>query len=415
MNTEIIGIGSELLLGQIANTDAQYISQRLSELGINVYYHTVVGDNLERVKKVLKTATSRADLIFTTGGLGPTMDDLTKEAIADFLGLPMVLHESSKEAIEGYFKRSGREISENNYRQAYFPQGSLVMENNNGTAPGAIIEKDNKIFVVLPGPPRELIPMFNDFVMPYLEKKSSEKITSRVLKIYGMGESTMEDKIKDLLKNQTNPTIAPLSTPSELTLRITAKTSRDESPDYFLDPIEEEIKKRLGDVIYGHGEDSLESVVIDLLQKNKITIALAESCTGGLVSQRLTSIPGASKVFLEGITSYSNESKALRLAVDESILKEYGAVSSETAEEMALGLLKTSNADLTLSITGIAGPEGGSIEKPIGLVYIGIASKSGFLKVNKYNFTGNRHRIQVSASSVAIDTIRRYLLHLNII
>ncbi|NLI60610.1 MAG: competence/damage-inducible protein A [Clostridiales bacterium] len=412
MDAEIIGVGSELLLGQISNTDAQYISQKLSQLGINVFYHTVVGDNKNRLKEALEIASRRADLIFTTGGLGPTMDDLTKETIADFLGLNMFLHEESIEAIKGYFAKRGRTMSQNNNKQACFPEGAKIMPNNHGTAPGAIVENKGKVFIILPGPPGELQPMFEDYVIPYLERKSKEQITSRVLKVYGMGESVMEEKIKDLIINQSNPTIAPLAGSSELTIRITAKTARGEDPYKLIQPLEEKVRQRLGDLVYGVDDDTLESVVLRLLVESKKTIATAESCTGGLIAKRITSIPGASQAFIEGVVSYSNQSKIERLGVSEATLAKYGAVSPETAEEMVRGILETTGADLGAAVTGIAGPGGGTANKPVGLVYIGIGDKEGHFTVNSYNFLGGRKKVQEMAASMALDSIRRRLLTL---
>ena len=414
MDAEIIGVGSELLLGQISNTDAQYISQKLSQLGINVFYHTVVGDNKNRLKEALEIASRRADLIFTTGGLGPTMDDLTKETIADFLGLNMFLHEESIEAIKGYFAKRGRTMSQNNNKQACFPEGAKIMPNNHGTAPGAIVENKGKVFIILPGPPGELQPMFEDYVIPYLERKSKEQITSRVLKVYGMGESVMEEKIKDLIINQSNPTIAPLAGSSELTIRITAKTARGEDPYKLIQPLEEKVRQRLGDLVYGVDDDTLESVVLRLLVESKKTIATAESCTGGLIAKRITSIPGASQAFIEGVVSYSNQSKIERLGVSEATLAKYGAVSPETAEEMVRGILETTGADLGVAVTGIAGPGGGTANKPVGLVYIGIGDKEGHFTVNSYNFLGGRKKVQEMAASMALDSIRRRLLTLEI-
>ena len=313
MNVEILAVGSELLLGQIANTDAQYISQRLSQLGINVYYHTVVGDNRQRMLEALKIASSRADIIITTGGLGPTLDDITKETVAEYLGLPLVLHQPSVDAINEYFKSRNRICTQNNFKQAMFPEKTIVLKNSVGTAPGAIIEENGKIYIILPGPPRELKPMFDNYVIPYLEQKSGEKIFSRILRIYGMGESMVEEKVRDLLEKQQNPTIAPLASFGEVTLRLTVKCKRDEDPLPFIKLLEDEIRKRLGDVVYGADEDTLESVVVDLLKKNNSSLATAESCTGGLIANRITNVPGASEVFLEGFITYSNESKVKRL------------------------------------------------------------------------------------------------------
>ena len=411
MNVEILAVGSELLLGQIANTNAQYLSQKLSELGINVYYHTVVGDNRQRMLEALKIASSRADIIITTGGLGPTLDDLTKETVAEYLGLPLVLHQPSADAINEYFRRRNRTCTKNNLKQAMFPEKAIVLENSVGTAPGAIIEEDKNVYIILPGPPYELKPMFENYVIPYLEQKSGEKILSKVLRIYGMGESMVEEKIKDLLEKQQNPTIAPLASSGEVTLRLTVKCKRDEDPWPLIKPLEDEIRKRLGDVIYGVDEDTLESVVVDLLKKNNSTLAVAESCTGGLIANRITNVPGSSEVFLEGLTTYSNESKVKRLGVSEETLRRYGAVSSETAEEMVRGILSGSRAQIGIGVTGIAGPGGGTADKPVGLVYIGIGSKTGGVKVEKYNFHGSREQIKHSVANAALDGIRRLLIN----
>lgn len=410
MNVEILAVGSELLLGQIANTDAQYISQRLSQLGINVYYHTVVGDNRQRMLEALKIASSRADIIITTGGLGPTLDDITKETVAEYLGLPLVLHQPSVDVINEYFKSRNRICTQNNFKQAMFPEKAIVLKNSVGTAPGAIIEENGKIYIILPGPPRELKPMFDNYVIPYLEQKSGEKIFSRILRIYGMGESMVEEKVRDLLEKQQNPTIAPLASFGEVTLRLTVKCKRDEDPLPFIKPLEDEIRKRLGDVVYGADEDTLESVVVDLLKKNNSSLATAESCTGGLIANRITNVPGASEVFLEGFITYSNESKVKRLGVSEETLKRYGAVSSETAEEMVRGVLEVSGAQIGIGVTGIAGPGGGTPDKPVGLVYIGIGSKNDGIKVEKHNFHGNREQIKQSVANAALDSIRRLLI-----
>jgi len=303
MNTEVIGVGSELLLGQIANTTAQYISHCLSSLGINVYYHTVVGDNRNRLLEALEIASRRVDLIITTGGLGPTMDDLTKETIAEFLGLELTLHQPSAQAICDFFARKGRTMTENNLKQAMFPKEAIVLPNEMGTAPGAIIEKDDKIFIMLPGPPYELQPMFEDHVIPYLAQRGHEKIFSRVLRIYGIGESAVEEAINDLLVNQTNPTIAPLAAYGEVTLRLTVKCDRSQDPLEFIKPIEDEIRRRLGYAVYGIDDDRLETVVAKLLSEKGLTLAVAESCTGGLISNLLTDVPGISQNLLEACVS----------------------------------------------------------------------------------------------------------------
>lgn len=410
MNAEIIGVGSELLLGQIANTDAQYLSQKLSELGINVYYHTVVGDNAERLKGVLHLAHHRSDLIITTGGLGPTMDDLTKETVAEFLGLPMALDQKSLDGIHCLFHTRGWPMSHSNDKQAYFPEGAIILPNENGTAPGAIVEKEDHTYVILPGPPNELNPMFDGQVMPYLSKKAGYVIHSRVLKIYGMGESSVEEKIQDLLWKQSNPTIAPLAKMGEVTLRLTVRCEKGEDANALLDPVEKEIRKRLGDIVYGTDDDTLASVLIEALRENGKTLALAESCTGGLVSKMVTDVPGSSDIFREGVVTYGNEAKENRL--DVHTVSQYGAVSEETAAAMLEGLLASSGADIGAAITGIAGPGGGTEEKPVGLVYIAVGDRESH-RVHTCHFHRDRSRIRHAAALFALDQLRRWIQSTN--
>lgn len=412
MNVEILGVGSELLLGQIANTNAQYISQKLSELGLNVYYHSVVGDNHERLLKALEIAVSRSDIIITTGGLGPTMDDITKETVCDFLGLEISVHGPSLERIEAYFRQRNRPMTQNNVKQAMFPEKAKILPNDVGTAPGAIVEEKGKIFIILPGPPVELKPMFENYVIPYLESKSDVRICSKVLKIYGMGESVVEEKIKDILLHQSNPTIAPLAGNLEVTLRITARCPKNQDPYDLIGPVENQIRERLGDVVYGVDDDQLESVVAALLKEKKKNISTAESCTGGLIANLLTNVPGISENFIEGFVTYSNESKMSRLGVDKGTLEKYGAVSAETALEMARGLIQVTGSDIGLAVTGIAGPGGGSERKPVGLVYIAVATADK-IQVQKYVFQGDRIRIKNASAKAALDWLRRILLEIH--
>ncbi|HHW70452.1 MAG TPA: competence/damage-inducible protein A [Clostridiales bacterium] len=408
MKAEIINIGSELLLGQIANTNAQYISEQLAKIGIDVYYHTVIGDNKDRLLEMLKIASKRSDIIITTGGLGPTMDDLTKETIAEFLRLDMVLDKVSLDKIEHYFQKTKRDMPNKNIKQALFPKDAKILPNQFGTAPGAIIEDKNNTYIMLPGPPHELIYMFDTYVYPYLKKYSNHIIYSRVLKVCGMGESTVEEKIKDLLTEQDNPTIALLATQGEVLIRLTAKVEKNIDPGKFIYPIEHEIKKRLGDFIYGIDNQTLEEVLIKrLIEKNK-TIAVAESCTGGLISNLLTNIPNASQAFIEGFITYSNEAKIKRLGVNPSTLKKWGAVSKKTAAEMAKGVLNTTNADIAIAVTGIAGPGGATSTKPVGLVYIAVGSGEQ-INVDECHFTGDRLRIKNLTAKTALDKARRYL------
>jgi len=412
MNAEIIGIGSELLLGQIANTDAQYLSQQLSFLGINVYWHTVVGDNQNRILEALCIASERSDIIITTGGLGPTMDDLSKETVAEFLGMELVVHQPSLQRIKDYFYAMNRTMSNNNVKQALFPREAIVLPNDKGTAPGAIIEKDGKIYIVLPGPPFELEPMFERYVMPYLAEKSQEGIYSRVLRIFGIGESSVEEITKDLLLQQKNPTIAPLASMGEVTLRITAKAPSREEGEALILPVQEEIKKRLGNSVYGYDDDRMESVVVSLLRSKGCTLAAAESCTGGHISNLITNVSGASDVFIEACVTYSNEAKIARLGVLPETLAAHGAVSSQTAREMAEGIRKSSGADYGIGVTGIAGPGGGSPEKPVGLVYMAISDKNG-TEAREFRLTGDRMRIKSGSALRLLNWLRLHLMEID--
>ena len=409
MKGEIIAVGTELLLGNIVNTNAQYLSQKLADLGIDVYYHVVVGDNLKRLTETIKTSLERSDIVITSGGLGPTADDITKEGAAQAMGLKLLPDEESIERIKKMFSSTGRIMTENNIKQGYIPEGAVVLENNNGTAPGVLIEKEGKIVIMLPGPPKELYPMFESKVLPYLKSKTDSTIRSKVLRVIGVGESAVEHILKDIFDSQANPTIAPYAKDGEVHLRITAKTGIPEEADSLIAEMEQKVRAILDDNIYGCNEETLEEAVLKLLQKKNLTISLAESCTGGLVASRLTDIPGASASLISGVVSYSNESKINILKVKEETIRKYGAVSPQTAEEMAVGAKKLSNTDIGLSITGIAGPDGGSAEKPVGLCYIGIAIGNS-VNVQKIMLTGNRNRIRWGSSSRALDFLRRELL-----
>jgi len=412
MDAEILAVGTELLMGQITNTNAQYISSRLPSVGVNVYYHSVVGDNPERLRKCLNIALERSDVVIMTGGLGPTKDDLTKETVADVLGLKLVLHEDILDTMKAYFKKMNRKMTDNNIKQAYLPENCIVVKNSNGTAPGCIIEKDEKVVIMLPGPPSEMKPMFEETVIPYFASKSQYKLTSKFLRIFGIGESAMEDLIMDLVEKQSNPTIAPYAKEGEVTLRLTARYKNENNTcdgEEIIKPVEDEIKRRLGDYIYSTENKNLEEVAAELLLQNNVTIATAESCTGGLISSRLTDIPGISKVFNRGIVSYSNEAKIENLGVKRQTLEKYGAVSRETAREMAEGIRNVSGTDLGLAVTGIAGPGGGTAEKPVGLVYIALADKYD-ISVKELRLTGDRGKIRRITCLHAFDMIRRKIL-----
>lgn len=405
MKAEIISVGTELLLGDIVNTNAQYLSKRLADMGIFVYYQTVVGDNTERMKKAYELAFSRADFVITTGGLGPTQDDLTKEIAAEFFKKELVLHENSLERISGFFQKLNRKMSENNIKQAEMPEDSIILENNNGTAPGCIIEENSKVMILLPGPPKEMKLMFEESVVPYLAKFSKDILISKVIRFAGIGESAMAEIVGDLIDNGINPTVAPYAKDFECILRITAKALNEGDAKALIKPVETEIRKRLGNYIYGEGETSLEFVLGETLIQKKLTIATAESCTGGLVASTLINYPGISSVFLEGAVTYSNEAKVKRLGVKEETLKKHGAVSHETAEEMARGIAFAAGSDIGLSTTGIAGPGGGTDDKPVGLVYIGIYIK-GVVKTKELHLSGDRARVRTRTVKELLNWLR---------
>jgi len=409
MVAEVISVGTELLLGQILNTNSQYLAQKLAELGIDLYFQTTVGDNMERLKIAIDTAIKRADILIFTGGLGPTSDDITKEAVADYFGLTLVLDEDVLRRIKNFFERRQVKMPEINRKQAYVPEGAKVLHNKNGTAPGLIIEKDGKIAVLLPGPPFEMQPMFEEEVLPYLEKFSKQKIYSRVLKFVGIGESSIEEALKDLIFSQTDPTLALYAKPFEVELRITTKKESEDSAKSLLQSMEDRIRERLGEYIYGVDGQLLEEVVVSLLAEKKLKLSVAESCTGGLICNKITNVPGASEVFDRGFIVYSNEAKTKLLGVPEQVLKEYGAVSSQTAKYMAQGALSNSLAHIALSVTGIAGPGGGSETKPVGLVYIGIATKDNSESF-EFRFSGDRLRIKEMTSKAALNILRKKII-----
>lgn len=410
MTFEILSVGTELLLGSIVNTNAQYLSRRLSELGFNVYYTTVVGDNPQRLKSALETAAGRADAVITTGGLGPTVDDLTKETIAEFCGVRCVPDEESKKRIIERFSKGNREIPENNFKQAEMPEGCIILKNDNGTAPGAIIESENCTFIMLPGPPSEMKPMFDNSVEPYLKQFSDGVIRSKSIWVFGLGESKVDEMLGDLMNSSHNPTIAPYAKPGQVELRITAKAGTVDEAKEMLKPVEQRIREVLGDKVYGTGIDnSMENVVVTLLREKGLTVTTAESCTGGLIAEKITRIPGSSECFKCGYVTYSNEQKTKLLGVKEETLEKYGAVSEETALQMSIGAREKSGADIAVAVTGIAGPDGGSEEKPVGLVYVSVCIKD-FHKAYKFNFAGGRSMVRERTSLYALDLIRRCTL-----
>lgn len=397
MKAEILCVGTELLLGDIVNTNAAFIAKELANIGIDVYYQSVIGDNNDRLEEGLALAFSRADVVVLTGGLGPTYDDLTKETVAQYFHKQMRMDEASLESIEGFFKRLDRPMTENNKKQAMMPEGATVFANANGTAPGLAVLEDGKTAILLPGPPSEMQPMLMDSVLPYLMGFSDKVLVSHNLRLFGIGESRLEDILYDLMKNSTNPTVAPYAKAGEVTLRVTAAADTQKKCEELIAPVVEQIKAVVGKYIYGIDVPDLQTAAVNELLKKKLTIATAESCTGGLVSERITQIPGASEIFGCGVCSYANEIKQRVLGVSEETLAKYGAVSEQTAEEMARGVRKLAHADIGISTTGIAGPGGGTPEKPVGLVYIGINSDklTTVLRLNiNYHKTDERRHIR---------------------
>ena len=411
LKAEIIAVGTELLLGETVNTNAQYIARELANLGIDTYYQSVVGDNVERLLKAYKIAFDRADLVITTGGLGPTKDDITKEVAARFLNKKMVPHEESLKAIQEFFAKRGLSVNDGNRKQGYFPEGSIILPNLVGTAPACIIEDKDVKLILLPGPPRENIPLFETHIIPYLQKYRDKAFVSKTLNVTGIGEGQMEEMIMDIIENQTNPTVAPYSKARAITIRIAASAPTREEAEKLITPVENQIRDRLGIYVYGEGNISLEAVVAELLIEKGLTIATAESCTGGLLSARLVNYPGISSVFMEGIISYSNQSKVRLLGVKPETLGKYGAVSEEVAKEMAEGVRRIAGTDIGVSITGVAGPDGGTETHPVGLAYIGICI-NGVTKIKKINTSGSRSRIRNRLANTALDLIRREILYM---
>ena len=410
MKAEIIAVGTELLLGDILNTNAQFLSKELASIGVSVYNQSVIGDNEDRLTELLESAIKRSDIIITTGGLGPTKDDLTKETICKFMNMELQLHEESYNSLKEFFTRLNREMPENNIKQVYFPREAKILPNPNGTAPGFILEKDNKIIVVLPGPPKEMKPMFINYVRDYLGSKENSVIKSEVIRSIGIGESLAAEKLKEFIENGVNPTVAPYAKEDDVIFRVTAKAKNEEEASNIIKPIKDKIIEKLGLDYYGEGDDTtIESVVGKLLVDKKIKISTAESCTGGMIASRLISFAGISEVFLEGAVTYSNEAKMRTLNVKEETLKRFGAVSAETASEMALGIAKRDNSDISIVTTGIAGPGGGTEEKPVGLVYFGLYYK-GNVKTYRYIFNGDRDAVRRKATITALDIVRRAIL-----
>ncbi len=374
MTGEILCVGTELLLGDIINTNAAFLARELAALGIGVYHQTVVGDNGGRLREAVELALSRSDLLVMTGGLGPTYDDITKETATEALGKKLVWNQQAYDRMEAYFARTGRVMSENNRKQAMMPEGAVVFQNENGTAPGAAMESGEKVIVLLPGPPSEMEPMFCNQVRPYLEGKTGQTFLSRTVHLFGIGESAAEEQLRELMESSHNPTVAPYAKTGEVLLRVTAAAKNEQEAKKLLAPAVEEIQKRMGPYVYGVDVGTLQNAAVTALRQKGLTVSTAESCTGGGVAKRITEVPGASQVLQAGICTYTNRMKAELLGVKERTLQNYGAVSERTALEMAQGVRIRTGADIGVSVTGVAGPDP-SEGKPVGLVFVSVSSQ----------------------------------------
>lgn len=406
MKAEILCVGTELLLGDIVNTNAVYLAKELAKLGINVYHQAVVGDNPERLKASLKEALSRCDLVITTGGLGPTCDDLTKETAAEVLGLPMEENAEELHHIKEYFQKINRTMTDNNRKQALIPKGAVILKNGFGTAPGILAENNGKFLALLPGPPREMRPMFDNELAPILKKYTGKTLVSRTIHIFNVGESSVESKLKDLMNSLENPTLAPYAKDGEVLLRVTAAAESTEKGYEMIEPVIEKVREIIGnEYIYGIDVGNLQTALVKALHEKNLKIATAESITGGLVSKRITEVSGSSEVFECGVCSYSNNIKHSVLGVSQETLDTFTEYSAETALEMAKGVRRISGADIGISTTGIAGPNGGTDEKPVGLVYVAVDSDN-YSDVKKLllsrGFSEERELIRYLASSYAL-------------
>lgn len=407
-DTEIISVGTELLLGHVTNTDARDISEMLSKIGINVKYHTVVGDNPERLRQCVETAKSRADIIITTGGLGPTCDDLTKQILAEAFGLKLIENKAERKGLYDYI-RYGKKFTDNNFTQAMLPEGCTVFHNNCGTAPGCGFEKDGKIVVMIPGPPKECSAMFRESALPYLRKLSEELIVSHSVRIFGLGESSVDDIFAEEMNRMTNPTMAPYAKECDCLLQITAKAKSEAEAEEMIAPVMEHVIKRLGDVVYGVDVECIEESVIKLLREKGMTFSAAESCTGGDVARRFTDMPGASAFFKGGVVTYTNEAKAKLLGIDPALIEEKGAVSHEVAKAMAENVRAMLGTDIGVGVTGLAGPDGDGVHE-VGTVFVSLAVEGEtFVKELHMGAMRTRSFIRRMAGNHIYDMMRRWL------
>lgn len=413
-NTEILSVGTELLLGHVTNTDAKDISEMLSAIGINVRYHTVVGDNPQRLEDCVNIARTRADIIITTGGLGPTCDDLTKQILAKAFGLELVRDQAEYDALYEYIK-GGKSFTENNFMQAMLPEGCTVFHNNWGTAPGCAFEKDGKTVIMIPGPPKECNFMFEACAIPYLRKLSDEQIVSHSVRIFGIGESGVDDIFRDEMNSMTNPTMAPYAKECDCLLQITAKAQSAAEAEEMIKPVMERVCARLGEYVYGIDIECVEERVIQLLRERSLRFAAAESCTGGELAKRFTDIPGASAAFLGGVVTYTNAAKTALLGIDPALIEEKGAVSREVAVEMAERVRRLTGADIGVGVTGLAGPDGDGVH-PVGTVFVSMAVEGQtFVKELRLGERRTRSFIRRMAGNHVYDMMRRYLTGINVL
>ena len=407
MKVELLAVGTELLLGDILNTNSQYLAKKMAESGLNLHFQTVVGDNEARILESLENAFKRCDMVITTGGLGPTDDDITKETCAKFFNKNLILDQYSLDKIQTIFSQRNIKMPEINKKQAYYIEDSKILENNFGSAIGCYLETDGKHLIILPGPPSEMIPMFEEQVAPYLKSLQNETFYSNYINIFGIGESSVNEVVKDLL-SLSNPTLAPYAKDSYVKLRITAAASSENVAQVEINKLKKEVYSRLGDYIFSEGNQSLEEILQEKLEKHKYTISTAESCSGGLLSAKLVNLPGISNTFIEGIVAYSNSAKVRTLGIPEDVILKYGAVSKETALYMAKNVALINNTDVGISTTGIAGPGNDSTGKPVGLVYIGLYIR-GKEYSQELNLFGNRNKIREMTTLYALDYLRKKL------
>lgn len=412
-NTEIICVGTEILLGHITNTDARDVSEMLSRIGINVKYHTVVGDNPERLRACVEIARSRADIIITTGGLGPTCDDLTKQILAECFGLKLVQNDDEVRFLREFI-RNKRNFTQNNFQQAMLPEGCTVFHNLWGTAPGCAFQAEGKIVIMMPGPPVECVPMFRTYGVPYLRSLSDEEIVSHSIRVFGIGESAVDDMFADEMNVMVNPTMAPYAKECDCLLQVTAKAGSEEEAEAMMAPVIAHVKERLGDFVYGMDVECIEEAIFPLLKEKGLTFATAESCTGGEIAKRFTDIPGASSVFLGGAVVYTNEVKARLLGLDPEMIEEKGAVSREVAVALAEQVRRLTGADIGIGVTGLAGPDGDGVHE-VGTVFVSMAVEGKtFVRALSLGPKRTRSYIRRMSGNHAYDMMRRWLTGLSV-